>query len=179
MRRQSPTRLPTQHPVILCLALVCVLAAPLTAHADVVELTNGVRIVGKVKEATAASVVLEVHGKEVRIRPDRVRSMTFEAEQPPEKPAPGASITYTTAAPAQRPVPPNVAAALAVLDGLQAATAKALPSADYAARIEQVKREVEQALGASSDDTDGRGALAAAIHYHQLAPPPRRPDEAR
>jgi hypothetical protein len=64
------------------LAIVWLLAPSLAARADVIELTNGQRIVGTVKEATATSVVIQVSGHEMRIWPADVQSITFEPSGP-------------------------------------------------------------------------------------------------
>jgi len=48
-------------------------AAP-PLDADVVELTTGQCLEGTVKAATASAVVIDVAGREVHIRPERVRA---------------------------------------------------------------------------------------------------------
>ena len=169
----------------LLLAIVCFCAVPAAVRADVIELMNGVRVVGTVIDATRTAVVVKVGGNEVRIRPDRVRSITFgdqapaAAANPESVPAPEptrshqAAVTFTTipSAPSRppRPLSAQVKAALAALDKLQTATASALAPADYTARVAEVRREVEQALGAEVDDADVRSAIAAAVDYHALA----------
>ena len=166
-------------------AIVCFCGVPPAVGADVIELMNGVRVVGTVMDATRTAVVVKVGGNEVRIRPDRVRSITFGDEAPvaaakPEsipasEPAQShqAAVTFTTipSAPPRppRPLSAHVRAALAALDKLQTATESALAPADYTARVAEVRREVEQALGAGADDADVRGAIAAAVDYHALA----------
>ena len=166
---------------VLCrilLAIVCLCGVPTTVGADVIELMNGVRIVGTVMDATRTAVVVKVGGNEVRIRPDRVRSITFGDQAPvagatPESvPAPShqSAVTFTTMPSAPpRPLSAPVRAALAALDKLQTATESALAPADYTARVTEVRREVEQALGAGADDADVRSAIAAAVDYHALA----------
>src|SRR5437868_1991464 len=116
-------------PVIL--AVACLTAMPLAARADVVELTNGARIVGKVMDATATEIVVKVAGRDMRVRQDRVRAITFDEDKrvpvakvavapPPEPVAPARPL---------QPVPPAVAAAVVLLDRLQAATAKPISPA--------------------------------------------------
>jgi hypothetical protein len=188
---------------LVALAFACLVGAPVVTGADVIELTNGVRIVGEVKNATLTAVTIQVQGKEVRIQPKLVRSITFGDGQdvappsqvtppvstvpasvpaPPLAPAspPGPSIAATPIAPPPtpptppapplpRPLSPQVAAALALLDKLQAATEKMLAPADYAARVEQVRRDVEDALAAAPDEADVRRAITTAVHYHEFA----------
>jgi hypothetical protein len=173
---------------VLCrilLAIACLGGVPATVGADVIELMNGVRVVGTVMDATRTAVVVKVGGNEVRIRPDRVRSITFGDQAPvgaanPESvPAPEparshqAAVTFTTipSAPPRppRPLSAQVRTAFAALDKLQTATESALAPADYTARVSEVRREVEQALSTGDDDADVRSAMAAAVDYHALA----------
>lgn len=168
--------------LIAGLVIACLLGAPRDASADVVELTSGQRIVGTVKEATASGVVIEVRGRELRIRQANVQAITFDGSPPGSvtKAAPVATAAPTAPLPSQRPSPPSptalpsplpaqIAAALAALGGLQAATVDVLAPADYAARVEEVRREVERALGDASDQPDVRAAITAAVRYHAFA----------
>src|SRR5205814_7701010 len=98
MSFSRPPRFPTRR-FLAILAILGSLTVPLGAHADVIELTNGERIVGKIKDATPTGVVIQVRGKDVRIPQARVRSIAFEAE-----PAPGPAAKAPAAkAPAARP----------------------------------------------------------------------------
>jgi hypothetical protein len=58
---------------------------------------------------------------------------------------------------------------LAALGRLQEATDTGLSPADYTARVEEARREVEPALGDVSDRTELREALGAAVRFHALA----------
>ena len=75
----------------------------------------------------------------------------------------------TARLPVERPVPAHIAAALSALAGLQDATVNALPPADYKARVEDTRRQVEHALAEGPDDAHVRTALTAALHYHAFA----------
>ena len=171
MSFSRPPRFPTRR-FLAILAILGSLTVPLGAHADVIELTNGERIVGKVKDATPTGVVIQVRGKDVRIPQARVRSIAFEAEPAPGPAArpQGRPLALATARPpAERPVPAHVAAALSALAGLQDATVNALPAGDYTARVEETRRQVEHALAEGPDDAHVRTAIAAALHYHAFA----------
>jgi len=178
------------HRVRVGFAIACVLAAPLAARADVIELMNGVRVVGTVTEATARDIVIKVGESSVRIRQDRVRSITFddarsagaakpEAAKPeapksdaakPEAAKPEVVVSSTPIVP--RPLLPHsppIAAALAALDRLQAVTARSLIPAEYAGRVDEVRRTVEEALAQEPDRGDVRAAMVTALRYHEVA----------
>jgi hypothetical protein len=157
------------------LAVACLVGAPLAARADVIELMNGVRVVGTVTEATARDVVIKVGESSVRIRHDRVRSITFDDARSPEaakseaaKPEVVVSSTPVVPRPLL-PLSPPIAAALAALDRLQAATARSLAPADYAARVDEVRRAVEEGLAQAPDRGDVRAAMVTALRYHEVA----------
>jgi hypothetical protein len=171
------------HRVRVGFAIACVLAAPLAARADVIELMNGVRVVGTVTEATARDIVIKVGESSVRIRQDRVRSITFDdarsagAEKPdaatPDAATPNAAkpevVVSSTPVRAPQPLSPPIAAALAALDRLQAVTARSLIPAEYAGRVDEVRRTVEEALAQEPDRGDVRAAIVTALRYHEVA----------
>ena len=181
------------HRVRVGFAIACVLAAPLAARADVIELMNGVRVVGTVTEATARDIVIKVGESSVRIRQDRVRSVTFDdarsagVEKPdaakpdavkPDAEKPDAATpdaakpeVVVSSTPVRAPVPlsPPIAAALAALDRLQAVTARSLIPAEYAGRVDEVRRTVEEALAQEPDRGDVRAAMVTALRYHEVA----------
>jgi hypothetical protein len=175
---------------------VCVIAAPCAARADIVELTNGQRLVGTVTDAAVAGVTVEVNGQEMRIPREDVQSIVFEAlppapaaaapigPSPPATPPSAPPPTPTSpplAAPVPAPLPPPamappaaptrtpIAAALAALERLQAATVTRLAPGDYAARVEDARREIAPALGDASTQTEVLDAIGTAIRYHALA----------
>ena len=181
------------------LALACILGATCAARADVVELKNGQRIVGTVTDVAGAEVVIETAGREMRIPQGDVQSIAFEALQPaspqaaepiaPSAPTaasvpPAAAAVPSAAAAvppisvepapqpgttAPEPVDTPLAAALAALDRLQAASAVPLAPDEYAARIETVRREVAPALGDATVPAEVLAAIGAAIRYHAFA----------
>jgi hypothetical protein len=176
------------HRVRVGFAIACVLGAPLAACADVIELMNGVRVVGTVTEATARDIVIKVGESSVRIRQDRVRSITFDdarsadAEKPdaatpdaakPDAAKPDAAkpevVVSSTPVRAPQPLSPPIAAALAALDRLQAVTARSLIPAEYAGRVDEVRRTVEEALAQEPDRSDVRAAMVTALRYHEVA----------
>lgn len=171
---------------IACVVVAWLGVAVPGARADVVELTTGQRIEGTVKEATAVAVVVEVDWGEIRIRPERVRSITFEtatrapapapprtssppvvaAPAPPARPAPAPAPVVPTLS----PLPAPIATALSALGRLQTATMSPLAGNDYAALVDEVRREVERSLGdPASDQPDVRNAIGSAIRYHAFA----------
>ena len=143
------------------------------AGADVIELTTGQRIEGAVKEATGTAVVVDVGGREVRIRPERVRSITFETvrrEPAATPPAPALPPPPSPTPPPAPALPAPIATALTALGRLQAATTTPMGASDYAALVDEVRREVERSLGdAASDYGDVRQAIGSAIRYHAFA----------
>lgn len=148
--------------------------APATGRADVVELTTGQRIQGTVKEATPAGVVIVVGGREMRIRQERIRSISFEAVRRAPAPAPSPVTVPVAARPPAAPPPPplpaGVATAVTALGRLQAVTTRPVAPGDYAALVEEVRREVERSLGdAPADHADTRRAIGTAIRYHAFA----------
>ena len=122
------------------LAMLALVAGPGAARADVIELANGTRVEGTIIEARGSGIVIKVRDRDVWIRQDRVRSLTFAST------APAPPLTPSVAPPpssprALRPVPPEIAAALSALDRRQAVTARGLTPADYAARVDETLGE--------------------------------------
>lgn len=178
------------------LGLACVIAAPCAATADIIELTNGQRVVGIVTDAAITGVVVEVNGREMRIAREDVQSIVFETLRPapvaadapvvPTPPTPALSAPppptpVTPPLPAAEasspppavvpPTPPRtpMTAALAALDRLQAATVTRLAPGDYTARVEDARRDIAPALGDASSRTEVLDAIGAAIRYHAFA----------
>jgi hypothetical protein len=165
------------------LAIAWVLGAPAVGRADVVELTNGQRIVGTITDVTEAGVRIEVDGRETRVPQADVRSIVFGAARatpptpgPPDAaPAPSAppppAPTEAAVQPGTPPDPrlPPVAAALAALERLQAATATPLAPAEYAARVDEARRAATPAFGDAAVPDEILRPLGAAIRYHAFA----------
>jgi hypothetical protein len=161
---------------IAALATAWLLGAPCLARADVVELTNGRRIVGRVTDVGDTGVRIETDGGELRIPQADVRSIAFGSAPPPDPPAVAAPAP---AAPEPPETPPAVAvaeprlppidAALAALERLHAATATPLPPDDYAARVEEVRRAATPAFADASARDEFLRAVGAALRYHAFA----------
>ncbi len=141
---------------------------------------------GTVTDVAGAEIVIEADGREMRIPQGDVQSIAFEASRPappragepivPSAPATPASAPPISVEPAPRPSVASpepaatpLAAALAALDRLQAASAVALAPDEYAARIETVRREVAPALGDATVPAEVLAAIGAAIRYHAFA----------
>lgn len=161
------------------LAVAWTLGVPGAGRADVVELTNGQRIEGTITEVADAEIHIEVDGRETRILQADVRSIAFESAQS-TPPSPGPVTAAAPRPPAPEPVaPPSVApadprlppiaAALAGLERLQAATATPLPVEDYAARLDEARRAATPAFGDASVPDEILRPIGAAIRYHAFA----------
>jgi len=57
-------------------------------HADVIELKTGQRVEGTLKQATPASVAVEVGGQTITFEGDKVRAMSFGSMPPPKSGVP-------------------------------------------------------------------------------------------
>lgn len=171
----------TRRERLAAVALVSVLLAslPRLAGADVVELTTGERVEGTVKQATPAGVVIDVGGRELRIRQDRILGISFEplpvslTPAPPPTFPPPPPVTPQVAAPAPPPparaISPALKEALTALERLQQATAGPLVLADYVALVDEVKRGVERQLAAAAEGEATKRAVRAALGYHAFA----------
>lgn len=147
-------------------------AAVSGAAADVVELTTGQRIEGTVTEAMPSAVVVQVGAGEIRIPPERVRSITFETvRREPVAAPPAPAVPPPAPAPPPPPaLPVAIATALTAVGRLQAATTNPITSGAYAALVDEVRREVERSLGdPGSEQPDVRNAIGSAIRYHAFA----------
>lgn len=99
----------------LWLALVSVVSA------DIVERKSGARLEGTLKQATPAGVGIEVGGETLRVAPEKVRAIYFEAA--PSAPAPASARD----------------AALRALRVLQAVTRDQLTDTEYAREVTATK----------------------------------------
>lgn len=171
--------------------------APLTAGADVVDLTTGERIVGTVVQTTASGLVVELpDGRLIRLEQARVRAIRFDpvgrTAAPIARPAepPAASSTPAVVPPAAEsraaePVPalsrpvvapvPRLASAeletaFFAFRRLHAATARPLAREDYEALVTETRERVDRYLTAPvADDPDIRQTLDTALRYHIFA----------
>jgi hypothetical protein len=138
------------------LGCALLLALASAAHADVLELDNGQRVTGDLKETTADKIVIEIQGRLVSYERARVRAIFLT---PP-----------SSGAAAEAP-PPSPAEALAALKKLQASVSpqppRALPA--YSAQVNESRVPVEKYLKAAPVDSALQPAIADALALHAFA----------
>ena len=130
------------------------LALPAGSDADVVELKTGQRVEGTLKQATPASVSIEVGGQTITFEGDKVRAIYFGSA--PVQGA-GAAVSFR-------------AAAMRALKGLHSATTGGITYRDYGPRATDAKIVVDRYV--DEDKTDQpplRDAIAASMRYYTLA----------
>ena len=138
--------------------LGCALVLALTggAYADVLELDNGQRVTGDLKETTADKIVVEIQGRLVSYERARVRAIY---------------LTPPTSGTAAEAPPPSPADALAALKKLQASVSsqppRALPA--YTAQVNESRVPVEKYLKAAPVDSALQPAIADALALHTFA----------
>jgi hypothetical protein len=127
----------------------------IAAWADVVELTSGERVEGKVKQVSAAGVVVDIAGSTLTLPLDAVRTIHFGAP-------PSSSVA-----------PPSSPTALAAVQALQALRSVARDETGYeryAARVEVTRADVGPYLrGADQAASALRDALAQSFHFYEVA----------
>ena len=148
------------------LLLTVAILRPLAAAADVVELTGGERLEGKVAEVTAAGVVVEVGGQTVKFDPGKVRAIYFGAigavGGPPAPPLP-------PGAPPPPPPPVSTAAgAVQLLQTLRSTVAGGTTLREYGAKVSAIAPLVELYLAGLPPGAGG-GAIGDALRYYVLA----------
>lgn len=138
----------------LTLALVLLLGTHMsTASADVIELKTGQRIEGTLKQATPASVAVEVGGQTITFEGEKVRAIYF-----------GAAPAVTSGAPSLR------GDALRALKGLQSATAGGVTYRDYGPRATDAKIIVDRYVEEDKADPEPvKASIAASMKYFTLA----------
>ncbi len=138
------------------LACALVLGLAGVAPADELELDNGQRVTGDLKETTADRIVIEIQGRLVSYERARVRAIFLTP------PAGG------TAADAP---PPSPAEALAALKKLQASVSpqppRALPA--YTAQVNESRAPIEKYLRTAPVDSALQPAIADALALHAFA----------
>jgi hypothetical protein len=146
----------------LCLASL-LLAPP--ASAVVVELTDGQRIEGELRQASAARVLLDAGGQLLVFEADEVRAIYFsEAEPPPPPVRPSARLTR----PEHRP--PDPVQALSAVKALRAAIESGTSRPDYSPRVRRARAVVDRYLASSPEaPPPGAMALGEAMRLYQLA----------
>lgn len=121
-----------------------------SAHGDVIELKTGERIEGTLKQATPASVSVEVGGQTITFEGDKVRTIHFGAA--PSPPAPKT----------------NGADGLAALKALTAATRVGLSYREYSRRVLDTNPPVNRWIQGSADAAE-KTAATQAMALHILA----------
>ena len=134
------------------------------ASADMVELRGGERVEGALKEATPASVVIDVAGQSIRFDASKVRAIYFGSPGPPPSP-PGSSPPTPSSAP--KP-PSSVEGALQLLLSLRSAVAGGTTLREYGGRVNDTAPLVELYL-AGLPPGAGAAAIRDAMRYYLLA----------
>jgi hypothetical protein len=138
-----------------CLGCALVLSLAGAAHADVLELDNGERVTGELKETSADRIVIEVNGRPISYERARVRAIF---------------LTPPTGGAAARPAP-SPADALAALKKLQVfvsqQASRGLPA--YTAQVNESRVPVETYLKAAPVDSPLQPAIADALALHTFA----------
>jgi hypothetical protein len=123
------------------------------AVADVIELKTGQRVEGALKQATPASVSVEVGGQMITFEGEKVRAIYFGA-------APAAAAS----------VPSLRGDAMRALKGLQSATEGGISYRDYGPRATDAKIIVDRYVDEDkADPLPVRSAIAASMRYYTLA----------
>lgn len=138
--------------------LVGFLAA--SAYADVIELKNGQRIEGSLKQADQSTVTVEVGGQLVTFKTEQVRAIYYGSAPSPSTPA-----TNTTGA-----TPNPAGAALTALKALKSVVDGGVSLRDYGPRFTDAKIVADQYLStpASGDDAI-RTQIREALGFYALA----------
>ena len=126
------------------------LASP--ALADVIELKTGQRIEGTLKQATPASVTVEVGGQTITFTGDKVRAIYFGS-------APGASTTSR---------PDLAAVAIDGLRSLNSVVSAGVSYRDYGPRLADMKIKVDPFLRSDDPRAPLRQAVEDAAAFYVL-----------
>jgi len=132
-------------------AFAVLLVASTSALGDVVELKNGQRVEGTLKQATPASVSIEVAGQTITFDGDKVRAIFY----------------------GRAPTTPSVnkevggRAAITALRELQSVTEAAVTYRDYSTRVGDVKMKVDRDVEGASEPA--RAAIKSALAYYVAA----------
>ncbi len=163
--------------------MVLAVVWPRPASPEVVELSGGEWVEGKLKEVTPAGVVVEVGGQTVTFPPDRVLAIYFRgassSQAPPAQPVPPAPAPPPSVAPSPPGPPPAPSAALpfkgsATADALQ--VVKSLRSAvlgglsfrEYQTRVNAAATIVDRYLAALPEGPESE-SINDAVRYFVLA----------
>jgi len=148
------------------LAVAWMLLGPSPVLADVLELADGTRVEGTLREATPAGVTIEVGGQSVRFEPGKVRAIYFGVP-PPARPAPGSP---PPAAAASLPSPSSVPAggALQIVRRLRATVAAGTTLREYERQVNEAAPVVELYLSGLPADASA-AAIRDAMRCYVLA----------
>ena len=134
----------------LLTVVLLLVASP--AGADVIELKTGQRIEGALKQATPASVAVEVGGQTITFEGEKVRAIYFGA------------------APASATPPKLSQDALRALKGLESVTKGGVTYRDYGPRVSDAKITVDRYLQAPEDSgTPAKTSLSDAMGLYVFA----------
>jgi hypothetical protein len=140
---------------LILLIAALFLSVGAVSHADVVELKNGQRVEGMLKQATPTAVTIEVGGQTIRFDVNKVRAIYFGAAPP---------------SPAKASSTPAGTEALSALKALRSAVEGGVTFRDYQPRISDAKIKVDQYLETSqAGDADSQKAMATAIRHYVFA----------
>jgi hypothetical protein len=166
----------------LGVALLCLsLALPaLPAWAVVVELVNGQRIEGVLRQASSARVLVESGGQVLAFEAAEVRAIHFNEARPAPAPAPPAASPRAedrapepgppaTSPRADEPAP-DPAQVLAAVKALHSAVDRGTSRRAYSPRVRRARAVVDRYLASSPDAPPPGGvALGEAMRFYQLA----------
>jgi hypothetical protein len=139
-----------KRPLLLACVLVFLASIAMIAHADVVELKTGQRIEGTLKQATPASVSVEVGGQTITFEGEKVRAIYFGA-------ASAAAL------------PPSLRDdAMKTLKSLRSVVEGGVNYRDYATRMSDTKIAVDRYL-AGGDEDAARPPIRLAMGFYAMA----------
>lgn len=131
-------------------ASLMVLIAALPARADVVELQNGQRVEGTLKQATPTSVSVEVGGQTITFEGEKVRAIYFGA------------------APAIQVQPSAMDEAMKALKGLRSVAQGGITYRDYVPRVSDAKIVVDRYLQ-EPDASPVKTSISEAMQFYVFA----------
>ena len=136
--------------IVVAAAIGAVFVAP--AAADIVELKNGQRVDGVLKQADQSTVMIEVGGQTITFRAEQVRAIYYGSAAAP--PAAGTPLSD----------------ALRGLKDLQSVVKGGVSFRDYGPRVANANIAVDRFLETpASGDEEARSALREAISFYQVA----------
>ena len=163
--------------------IVLALVWPRSASAEVVELSGGEWVEGKLREVTPAGVVVEVGGQTVTFAPDRVLAIYFRASSQgapaqaapaaPSPPPAASPPSLPAASPPSSPSPPfkgssPAADALQVVKSLRSAVLGGMSYREYQTRVNAATNIVDRYLAALPEGPEGE-SISDAMRYYALA----------